>query len=326
MEIKHTNKFNIGDSVRILADRASKDEKEYESVWLEHYNNQCGIITRILADINNTSIVYVVTIEYPNNRKEAIFVPEIALLLSSDKSYKDEVHSSPNTDTPPQIEAGDRIGIIPIRTSEIDPQKHIEELKVVSIEYSTETNSFTYIVKDEDGKAKAVPEKPTEDTRVEHMSSIYELLDKLRENSPYSIEVGKKAITHDYEHYALPNSNMGKVIKVETFYTQNGEQFVSYTESDGTKASSRLSEVSQLIKNAPKFEEGQTVCVRKSYKHSHDKYKIVAIYEPNLDGHYIARLANCYTSKPSPDVTAIPENDLMLAPKTAYVRKKKGSK
>lgn len=350
MDNKFKNKFQTGDSVKILLSLIPSDKKEYaiDELTFCNYHQTKTVIDRVLVDINDASVVYVVSIMYEDNTKKVVLVPEDAL-EAAEKADPDNSNSYP---VPPKANIGDRVGIIPNSTVGLNTQKHIEELTVKAIDYSHETCSFTYTVEDESGTVKVIPERPTDDTYVENMSYICELLNNLRKNER-RVEVrtttysGKKVITHDYAPPLLPYRHSGRVIKVEEVYTQDGNRYVTYTDSkSGEKISTLFSAIEPLVDNAPKFEEGQIVCIRHSYAYTHNKYKILSTYKvKNKDDalRYVDEMLSTYKTvdkdegrwyavivekvgDKSHELSAFLERDLMLAPTTVKVRKRQSAR
>lgn len=316
MKIKCENNFNVGDSVDILLHRIPADRKEYTTGKLAicSHHQKSVVIDRVLIDANFGNVDYVVSVTYEDDTNEMLLLPQSAL----EAAAKENTPSHGSYPVPPKANIGERVGIIPNSTTKLDTQKHVEELTVKAIDYSHETCSFTYTVEDESGKTKVIPERPNDDTYVENMSYIYELLNDLRKAESRVIESGVKMITYDYTPFH-PYHNSGKVIKTEEIYTQNGEEYAAYIDAQsGKKLATLLSEVTPLVNNAPKFEEGQMVCIRASYAHTHNKYKILSIYAPNKDDdqQYAVKVDGL------PEGTFILERDLMLVPKTVKVKKK----
>lgn len=331
MDNKFKSKFQTGDSVKILLSLIPSDKKEYVTDGLTfcNYYQTRTVIDRVLVDINNASVDYVVSITYEDNTKKVVLVPEDAL-EAAERRDSDNSNSYP---VPPKANIGDRVGIIPTSTVGLDTQKHIEELTIKAINYSHENCSFTYTVEDESGTVKVIPERPTDDTYVENMSYICELLNELRKDerriekriTTYS---GEKVITHDYASPLLPYRHSGRVIKIEDVYTQDGNMYATYSDAlSGKKMPTSLSAIEPLVDNAPKFEEGQIVCIRHSYAYTHNKYKILSTYKASNkdDGRWYAVVVEKVGDK-SHELNAFLERDLMLAPTTVKVRKRQDTR
>lgn len=331
MDNKFKSKFQTGDSVKILLSLIPSDKKEYaiEGLTFCNYHQTKAVIDRVLVDINNASVDYVVSITYEDNTKKVVLVPEKALEAAEVKGSSDNAPYP----VPPKANIGEYVGIIPTSTTRLDTEKHIEMLKVKAIDYSYETHSFSYTIEDESGAVKVIPERPTDDTYVENMSYICSLLDDLRKNKKRTNTcLGRKVIMRHCGTSFLPYQYSGRVIRAEELYNQSGIMYATYIDSrSGKKVATLLGAIEPLKGNAPKFEEGQIVCVRDSYALTHNKYKILSIYASDI-GDESQRYA-ALVEKVGPfnggeisEETAFFEKDLMLAHTTVKVRKRQDTK
>ena len=82
-----SNKFNVGDSVRILVNNINKDEGH--NIGSLAYSRDFSrildmVVERVLTDAQDSSISYVVSVKYVDYSKEWVFVPESALVATQE--------------------------------------------------------------------------------------------------------------------------------------------------------------------------------------------------------------------------------------------------